>query len=75
MTQLHFDARVPITRGWSKDRKYCVTKEDGVKYLLRISAPERYESINSLFTMLRQADALGIPICRPVEFGLCREGV
>ena len=75
MTQLHFAARVPITRGWSKDRKYCVTKEDGVKYLLRISAPERYESINSLFTMLRQADALEIPICRPVEFGVCREGV
>ena len=24
----------PITKGWSEDKKYCVTKADGTKYLL-----------------------------------------
>jgi|GEM_PF-5706891 len=26
----------PITKGWSEDKKYCVTDIDGKKYLLRI---------------------------------------
>lgn len=27
----------PITKGWSEDKKYCVTAEDGTRMFLRIS--------------------------------------
>lgn len=75
MTELHFAAMEPITKGWSGDRKYWVAKEDGTSYLLRISPPERYEARRMLFAMLKRVDELGIPMCRPVEFGTCGEGV
>jgi aminoglycoside phosphotransferase (APT) family kinase protein len=27
----------PINKGWSEDKKYCVTKTNGTKYLLRVT--------------------------------------
>ena len=65
----------PITKGWSEDKKYCVTNTDGEKYLLRISPIERYETRKALFNMLEQVAALGIPMCLPIEFGTCADGV
>jgi len=65
----------PITKGWSEDKKYCVTTADGTKYLLRISPIERYEIRKSLFEMQKQVDALAIPMCKPIEFGTCDDGV
>ena len=65
----------PICKGWSEDKKYCVTNEGGTKYLLRVTPAERLETRKSLFAMLKQVDALGIPMCRPVDFGLCADGV
>jgi len=65
----------PITKGWSEDKKYCVTKENGTKYLLRITPISRYETRKSLFEMLKQVAVLGIPMCFPVEFGTCDDGV
>lgn len=65
----------PITKGWSKDKKYCVTIAKGSKYLLRISPTSRYESKKSLFAKLEQLAELGIPMCEPVEFGSCADGV
>jgi serine/threonine-protein kinase len=61
----------PIEKGWSEDKKYCVTTADGTKYLLRISPISRYEVRKSLFEMMEQIAALGIPMCAPVEFGTC----
>ena len=65
----------PITKGWSEDKKYCVTTEDGTKYLLRITPLSRYETRKSLFAMLGKVAALNIPMCVPVEFGTCDDGV
>ena len=65
----------PILKGWSEDKKYCAATTDGSKYLLRITPISRYKVRESLFGMLVQADALGIPMCSPIEFGVCGEGV
>lgn len=54
----------PITKGWSEDKKYCVTKADGVRYLLRLSPAERYETRKALFELLKRVAALGIPMCK-----------
>lgn len=75
MTEFNFASMIPITKGWSDDKKYCITKEDGTKYLLRISAKERYENRKALFNMLNEVAKLDIPMCKPVEFGTCSQGV
>ena len=65
----------PINKGWSEDKKFCVIVAGGTKYLLRITPIRRYETRKALFDMLGQVAALGIPMCRPVEFGTCEDGV
>jgi len=64
-----------ITKGWSEDKKSCVTVADGTKYLLRVTPISRYETRRALFAMLEQVAALDIPMCVPVEFGTCSDGV
>ncbi|MDW7656192.1 MAG: phosphotransferase [Bacillota bacterium] len=79
MHDLKFSARFekiePISRGWSEDKKYCVSKVDGTKYLLRISPIERYEKRKALFEQLERVAGLGVPMCQPIEFGTCEDGV
>lgn len=74
-----FDRRfthiIPITKGWSEDKKFCVSKPGGTKYLLRISPISRYETRKALFVMIERVSALDIPMCSPVEFGVCSDGV
>lgn len=64
-----------IDKGWSEDKKYCVTDKDSTKYLLRISPLERYEHRKNLHKMMRQVSALGVPVCQPIDFGICSDGV
>lgn len=65
----------PVNKGWSEDKKYCVTKADGMKYMLRISPGERYEKRKALFEIMERVAELGIPMCTPIEFGACKNGV
>ena len=68
-------SRTPIEKGWSGDRKYRVTTADGGSYLLRLSDMDRLERKQREFEKMKEVAALGIPMCLPVEFGLCDEGV
>lgn len=68
-------SRILVDKGWSGDGKYCVTDAQGNQYLLRISPPERYERRKNEFEHMKQVAALEIPMCRPIEFGACEEGV
>ena len=65
----------PIKKGWSEDKKYCITDTTGMKYLLRITPAPRYEDRKALFTILEQVAALKTPMCLPIEFGTCSDGV
>ena len=65
----------PVIKGWSADKKYCVTDVNSTKYLLRITQMLRYENRKSLFDLLGQISILDIPMCMPIEFGTCTEGV
>ena len=65
----------PIQKGWSADRKFCAVTSEGEKYLLRISAADRLERKRREFERMCRVAALGIPMCLPVEFGTCEEGV
>lgn len=75
MCSIRITSKEPITDGWSCDTKYRATAEDGTSYFLRITPKEKSGTREALFQMLKQVEQLGIPMCRPVEYGACPEGV
>ena len=72
---MNFKLKIPITKGWSSDRKYCVTDERGNRYLLRISDSAEHDKKLSEFDFMKKVSSLGVPMCRPIEFGTCEDGV
>ncbi len=68
-------SKIPIDKGWSGDQKYCICTGDGHKYLLRISPMEQLERKRREYENMGKVAGLGIPMCLPVEFGSCQEGV
>ena len=70
-----FTILTPVDKGWSGDKKYCAVTADGTKYLLRISPIERAERKRREFAQMQRVAELGIPMCLPIEFGECDEGV
>ena len=75
MSNYHFISRELIQKGWSGDKKYCAIDERGNKFLLRVSPVEQYERKKSEFELMQEVAALGIPMCKPLEFGVSDEGV
>ena len=70
-----FISRELIDKGWSGDRKYCVTDEEGKRYLLRIAPADRKKRIENMFDNMRKVAELGIPMCTNLEWGECEEGI
>lgn len=64
-----------IDKGWSVDKKYLAVTAQGERYLLRISPEELYERRKEQFAHMQTIAEQGIPMCRPLEFGTCEEGV
>lgn len=70
----HIISAVPIHKGWSGDRKYRVTTDNGNTYLLRLADAARLERKQREFARMQEAAALGIAMCQPIECGVCQEG-
>ena len=66
---------VKIEKGWSHEQKYKVTNADGESFLLRITPIEQYEYKKAEFENMKMVSELGIPMCQPIEFGTCEDGV
>ena len=71
---MDFTKSEPLEKGWSVDKKYCVTGKDGKNISSRISPIEQYDRKKAMFEMTKWVAALGVP-CVPVEFGVNDEGV
>lgn len=67
--------KTPIDKGWSGDQKYRAVTADGSKYLLRVSSMDRLARKQREYERMRAVAALGIPMCQPIEFGTCEDGV
>ncbi len=72
---MDFVTRELIKKGWSGDRKYCVTDRAGTRYLLRIADSAQYDRKRAEFEQMQAVAALGVPMCQPLAFGTCEEGV
>lgn len=75
MPYIEFTSKHPINKGWSCDQKFCVTTQDNTKYLLRVTPFDKSANRSEMFRMQQKAASLGIPMCKPVEFGTCEEGI
>ena len=64
----------PVTKGWSSDRKFYIETDDGRRLLLRVANIEEYDRKKTEFEMMGKVAALGIPMSRPVDFGVCDGG-
>ncbi len=64
-----------IEKGWSEDKKYCITTQDNQKFLMRISSIDLQERKKKEFEIMKQISELNIPMCQPIEFGISKEGV
>jgi len=63
-----------ITEGLSDDEKICVETSNGKRFLLRVSNISEYKRKKAIFDIMKKADNLGVPMCRPVDFGICNDG-
>ena len=64
-----------ITEGFSKDTKYFIKDKDDNKYLLRMSSSDKYLAKLNEFGYMNELMKLGVNMCKPVEFGICADGV
>lgn len=67
--------KMPILEGWSEDKKYCITNEEGERFLLRVTDIAQFDKKQAEFNNMQRVAALGIPMCVPIEFGTCDDGV
>lgn len=63
-----------INKGWSSDKKYCITTSDGIKYLLRVTPKDKGLRAKELFNLQKEVAELGLPMPRALSFGECDEG-
>lgn len=64
----------PITKGWSSDQKYYIETVTNERWLLRIADISQYDHKKHEFEMMRRLAESGIPMSRPVDFGVCNNG-
>ena len=57
---MNFVTKEPINKGWSSDKKYCVTDENGTRYLLRVSDIAQHDTKQSEFNMMKQVASFGV---------------
>ncbi len=58
-----------ITKGWSEDKKYCVTAEDGTRMFLRISDISGIENKRAEYRRMERLYDSGVPVPQPLAFG------
>ena len=48
---MRFVTKEPINKGWSSDKRYCVTDENGTRYLLRVSDIAQHNTKQSEYNL------------------------
>lgn len=57
---MNFVTKEPINKGWSSDKKYCVTDENGTRYLLRVSDIAQHDTKQSELPPSQQGGSFGL---------------
>jgi aminoglycoside phosphotransferase (APT) family kinase protein len=73
-TDYIFKTITSINKGWSSDKKYYVEAETGERLLLRTADRSEYESKKSEFEAMKRLAETGIPMSKPLKFGMSDDG-
>jgi len=57
---MDFSSKIAINKGWSDDKKYCVTDQN-----------QKLDSKKFEFDMMEKVASLGVPMCKPINIELC----
>lgn len=60
-------SKIPLNKGYSDDKKYCIIKKDDKKYFLKVSSISKLENKKLEFEILKKVSNLGIRTNKPVE--------
>lgn len=63
-----------LEKGWSSDLKYIATTKNGSKLLIRIADVVKQDNKRTEFETMQKLSAIGIPMQRPINFGVCNSG-
>lgn len=64
----------PLSKGWSKDKKFILEGSNGDRFLLRISDRALYDKKERQFKLLTKLEGMGVCCSRPIEFGIAGDG-
>lgn len=64
---MNWISKVPVEKGFSSDRKYRVTDENGSSYLLREADLTQLERKTDEFRVMERLAEAGLPMCRPAK--------
>lgn len=59
---MNFVTKEPINKGWSSDKKYCVTDENGTRYLLRVSDIAQHDTKQSESMNKQNGKRIDMPV-------------
>ena len=59
---------VPLTKGWSSDKKYILTDYNEKKFILRISNINVYEKRYNQYELLKSLESLNLNYPKAVDF-------
>ena len=65
---------LPINYGWSGDKKYILTDNCGIKYILRESKPEQKQKRENQYLYLREIEGLNLNMSKVIECGSLSNG-
>ena len=63
-----------IDKGLSNDKKYYIETIDNKYLLLRVSDISEYDRKKAAYERMTRMDKQGIPMSRPIDFGICDNG-
>lgn len=65
---------VPVSKGWSKDKKYLIETDTDELLLLRLSDIGQFDAKKKEFDIIKKYAEIGIKMSEPIEFGVCNDG-
>lgn len=62
-----------IEKGWSSDQKYYILDMQQQEFVLRVADISKYETKQQEFFNMKRMYETGIPMSKPIDFGVCNE--
>lgn len=70
-TSKNWKSVLPVSKGWSSDKKYLITTDTNEWLLLRLSDIGQFDAKKKEYDIIKKYAELDIKMSEPIEFGVC----